>query len=59
VFAIEKGSGIEPDRIYRDGVLPDSAKRGAEAAKVLAGLSDNERREVGAALLAEMYRARA
>ena len=59
VFAIEKGIGIEPDRIYRDGVVPDSAKRGAEAAKVLAGLSDNERREVGAAVLAEMYRARA
>ena len=58
VFAIEKGIGIEPDRIYRDGVVPDSAKRGAEAAKVLAGLSDNERREVGAAVLAEMYRAR-
>jgi hypothetical protein len=59
VFAIEKGIGLEPDRIYRDGVLPESAKRGAEAAKVLAGLSDEERRQVGAAVLSEMYRARA
>ena len=58
VFAIEKGIGIEPDRIYRDGVIPESAKRGAEAARVLAGLSDEERRQVGAAVLSEMYRAR-
>jgi hypothetical protein len=58
VFAIEKGIGSEPDRIYRDGVTPESAKRGAEAAKVLAGLSDEERRQVSAAVLSEMYRAR-
>jgi hypothetical protein len=58
VFAIEKGIGLEPDRIYRDGIVPESAKRGAEAAKVLAGLSDEERRQVGAAVLSEMYRAR-
>lgn len=58
VFAIEKGIGLEPDRIYRDGVVPESARRGAEAAKVLAGLSDEERRQVGAAVLSEMYRAR-
>lgn len=58
VFAMEKGIGIEPDRIYRDGVVPESAKRGAEAAKVLAGLSDEERRQVSAAVLSEMYRAR-
>lgn len=57
VFAIEKGIGVEPDRIYRDGVVPESAKRGAEAARVLAGLSDEERRQVGAAVLSEMYRA--
>jgi hypothetical protein len=58
VFAIEKGIGSEPDRIYRDGMVPESAKRGAEAAKVLAGLSDEERRQVSAAVLSEMYRAR-
>jgi hypothetical protein len=58
VFAIEKGIGSEPDRIYRDGVVPESAKRGAEAAKMLAGLSDEERRQVSAAVLSERYRAR-
>jgi phage head maturation protease len=58
VFAIDKGLGIAPDRVYRDGVVPDSAKRAADAVAVLAGLSDNERRAMGAEVLADMYRAR-
>ena len=58
MFAIDKGLGIAPDRVYRDGVVPDSAKRAADAVAVLAGLSDNERRAMGAEVLADMYRAR-
>lgn len=58
VFAVDKGLGITPDRIYRDGVVPDSAKRAADAVAVLAGLSDNERRAMGVEVLADMYRAR-
>lgn len=58
VFAIEKGIGIEPDRIYRDGVIPESATKAAEAARLIAGLSDQERRQVSTAVLTDMYRSR-
>lgn len=54
VFAIDKGIGMEPDRIYVGGA-PDGVARKQAAVQTLAGLSEQDRLDVHRALLEEMY----
>ena len=58
VFAIEKGIGLDSDRIFRNGEVPDANKRLGDAARAIASLTDQERRDVSTAVLSDMYKAR-
>lgn len=55
VFAIDKGLGLEPDRVYRDGVVPEPVAAKAAAARLVAGMGEQERRDFHAELLKQMY----
>lgn len=55
VFAVDKGLGLEPDRVYRDGVTPEPIAAKQAAARLVAGMGEQERRDFHAELLKQMY----
>ncbi len=55
VFAVDKGLGLEPDRLYLDGKPPDADAAKSAAAKLVSGMSEEERTQFHAELLKQMY----
>ncbi len=55
---VEKGLGIDPDRLYVDGQPPEAMAAKTAAAKLVARMNDEERTKFHAELLKQMYAAR-
>lgn len=53
-YAIDKGIGLEPDRIYKGGI-PEAAAKKQAAAAALAGLNEQDRLEVNRLMLEHLY----
>ena len=54
-FAYDKGLGLEPDRIYVDGNVPADVQAKKAAAAAVAKMSEQERVELSAMMLKQMY----